>query len=310
MSVNDQINKNQMNVKKRTDLRKRDERGYVLVGLMAVMMFAMIITTAAAPSIKQEMQREKEEEMLWRGQQVAIAIKRYRLLKGGAYPTDLKDLVQGVDLGVKKIHLLRPSALCDPMTPCADGTNWRTVNPGDPLPKELYEAVLGFQEKSATPLNPQSIQDLARFAQMGGAQLPGQAADTQPDGNISSNGKDGAANETSNPSSNFKLGFVGEKQAPIIGVVSKKKGRMYKSYYGIREYDHALFFPDIPVLAGGFVNPFALDVGGGGGRGIRPANDPRCSRGGFYIDGKCYGGVYDGKNPPNTNPPNPNPPRI
>src|SRR5262249_53907404 len=99
MKANDQTNENQMNGNKRTDPRKRNERGYVLIGLMAVMMFAMIVTTAAAPSIKQELQREKEEEMLWRGQQVASAIKRYRLLKGGAFPSDLKELIDGIDLG-------------------------------------------------------------------------------------------------------------------------------------------------------------------------------------------------------------------
>src|SRR5215813_10511993 len=72
------INKNQRNTNKRTDPGIRAERGYALIGLMAVMMFALILTTATAPTLKQEMQREKEEEMLWRGQQVALAIRNYR----------------------------------------------------------------------------------------------------------------------------------------------------------------------------------------------------------------------------------------
>ena len=65
---------------------------------MAVMMLALILTTAAAPSLQREMQREKEEEMLWRGQQVVVALSRYRAFRGGAFPTDLKELVEGVDI--------------------------------------------------------------------------------------------------------------------------------------------------------------------------------------------------------------------
>src|SRR5262245_20176465 len=131
MNVNKRMNKNRRN----GDNGQRGERGYALVGLMAVMMFALILTTAAAPALQREMQREKEEEMLWRGQQIAVALKNFRGLRGGLFPTDLKELVEGIDLNGKKLHLLRPSAICDPMTPCEEETNWRTINPGDPPTK-------------------------------------------------------------------------------------------------------------------------------------------------------------------------------
>src|SRR5262245_66130370 len=117
MYANGQMNKNRRN----TNQGQIEERGYALVGLMAVMMFALILTTAAAPTLQREMQREKEEEMLWRGQQVIVAISRYRGFRGGAFPTDLKELVEGVsDPTGRRIHLLRASALCDPMTTCED----------------------------------------------------------------------------------------------------------------------------------------------------------------------------------------------
>ena len=275
------INKNLRNTNKRTGPGKRTERGYALIGLMAVMMFALILTTATAPTLKQEMQREKEEEMLWRGQQVALAIKNYRALRGGMFPTDLNDLVKPMDINGKRIRLLRPSALCDPMTPCTDGTNWRLVHPGDPLPKELLDAIVSTQEKSQMPINPQGIQELARFAQMGSVNLPGKPADTQLDGNIG---------PVENQGANSNSGF-GEQKAPIIGVVSRKSDKMFRSYFGIEEYDHALFFMDVPVIAGGFVNPFVLGstIAGGGGR------DPRCPQGGVLIGGKCYGAVLPGQ---------------
>ena len=276
MNANERINKNRRN----TNQGQRGERGYALVGLMAVMMFALILTTATAPTLKREMQREKEEEMFWRGQQIAVAINRYRAFRGGAFPTRLEDLVEGVDVGTKKLHLLRPSAICDPMTPCEGETNWRLVNPGDPLPKELLEAIIISQEKNQNPINPQGIQELARFAQMGAVSLPGQPADTQLDGVISP-----VENQEGGSSSGDSA-----QGAMIIGVVSKKTGKMFRSYYGIEEYDHALFFPNVPVLAGGLINPFITPGGAPGIPGGAPAaRDPRCPAGGVFVNGKCAG---------------------
>ena len=282
MNANGQMNKNRRN----TNQGQRGERGYALVGLMAVMMLALILTTAAAPSLRREMQREKEEEMLWRGQQVVVALSRYRAFRGGVFPTDLKELVEGVDINGKRLRLLRPSAICDPMTPCeGEGeTNWRTVNPGDPLTKELLEAIIIAQEKSKLPVNPQGIQELARFAQVGTVTLPGQPADTQLDGVIGQgeNQQGGSGDNT--------------QGAPIIGVVSRKSGKMFRAYYGIEEYDRALFFPNIPVMAGGFMTPFVLGsvIPGGGVPGGVPGGqnvkDPRCPAGGRFENGKCVGG--------------------
>jgi type II secretory pathway pseudopilin PulG len=278
MNAKEQVNKNRRNSNDRTGQGQRGERGYALVGLMAVMMFALILTMATAPTLQKEMQREKEEEMLWRGQQVAVAIQRYRAFRGGAFPTNLKELVEGIDLNAKKIRLLRPSAMCDPMTLCEDETNWRLVNPGDPLARELLEAIISSQEKSLMPVNPQGVQELARLAQIGEVRLPGQPADTQLDGVIGpvENQEGGSASGD------------GTRGGPIIGVVSKKSGKMFRPYYGIEEYDHALFFPNVPVLAGGFISPFiptsvAPGVGGGAVR------DPRCPAGGMFVNGKCVG---------------------
>src|SRR5262245_12326810 len=190
-------NKKQRNTNKRTSQGRRPEGGYILIGLMGVMMFGLILTTAAAPSSKLEAQREKEEEMLWRGQQVAMAINRFRMLRGGMFPTDLTELTKITEVNGKRIRLLRPSALCDPMTPCKGETNWRVIHPGDPLPKTLLNAIVATQEKNPTSVNPQSIQELARFAQMSAANLPGRRADTRRDGNIGPVENQGAGSSSS-----------------------------------------------------------------------------------------------------------------
>src|SRR5262245_3019068 len=282
MYANGQMNKNRRN----TNQGQIEERGYALVGLMAVMMFALILTTATAPTLQREMQREKEEEMLWRGQQVAVALSRYRTFRGGAFPTDLKELVEGIDINGNRLHLLRPSAICDPMTPCGEETNWKTVNPGDPLMKDLLEAVIVSQEKSKIPVNPQGVQELARFAQIGNVALPGQPADIRLDGVIGQ----GENQQGGSASGDNTQG------TPIIGVVSRKSGKMFRTYYGIEEYDRALFFPNIPVLAGGFISPFVFGnvipgaVPGGGVPGGVPGGavkDPRCPAGGTFVNGRC-----------------------
>jgi type II secretory pathway pseudopilin PulG len=281
-----EVKKNRLNANQ----GQSGERGYALVGLMAVMMFALILTTAAAPTLQREMQREKEEEMLWRGQQVVVALSRYRAFRGGVFPTDLKELVEGIDINGKRMHLLRPSAICDPMTPCEEGeTNWKTINPGDPLTKELLEAIIISQEKSKIPVNPQGIQELARFAQIGTVELPGQPADTKLDGVIGQ-----GENQQGGSSSGDNA-----QGAPIIGVVSRKSGKMFRTYYGIEEYDHALFFPNIPVLAGGFISPFVLGnvvpggvpggIPGGVPGGAPAVRDPRCPAGGVFVNGRCMG---------------------
>ena len=71
---------------------------------------------------------------------------------------------------------------------------------------------------------------------------------------------------------------------------------MFRAYYGIEEYDRALFFPNIPVMAGGFMTPFVLGsvIPGGGVPGGVPGGqnvkDPRCPAGGRFENGKCVGG--------------------
>jgi hypothetical protein len=59
---------------------------------MVVMMFGLILTTAAAPTLQREMQREKEEEMLWRGQQIVVAIRNYRQFREDPSSASFSDM--------------------------------------------------------------------------------------------------------------------------------------------------------------------------------------------------------------------------
>ncbi|MEP7338762.1 MAG: type II secretion system protein [Acidobacteriota bacterium] len=274
---------------------QRGERGYALIAIVGVMMFALILTTVAAPQVKKETQREREEEMLWRGEQVSSGIARYFRENGGRWPLGekgIRELAEGIQsanqIGAKKKKYIRPSALCDPMTPCPSGTiNWRLVYQGDPLAKELYEAYDALRQKAqleGVPMRPpEMLAQLELMARAGGMRLPGDTSATN--GNGTGNGQ--------GDSQNGDLVLDGKdnkdkETLPVIGVVSRKTDRMFRSYYGIDEYDHALFFPTIPVQAGGFISPLAL-AGGLLSGGSAPEN--RCPDGGVKIGGKCYGGL-------------------
>jgi hypothetical protein len=292
---------------------QQGEKGYALVALMGVMLFSLVLTTATAPKIHFDLQREREEEMLWRGQQVATGLTRYAAVRNGQYPIALNELVDGLEVAARKLRFLRPSALCDPMTPCESGkSNWRMVHPGDPLVRELLEAYLATQMKGPAILPPPPAA-LVTFAQMSGGAASGSMIDfgqsmagtpgldvnnrtfSPPDptppspGQSRSGGQgtfDGQGGVGGGPSFSFNRD---DDQRPIIGVVSRKKEKMFRSYFGIEYYDHSLFFASVPVMAGGFVNPLALEAMSGGA-----GPPPKCPTGGVLIDGQCWGGLTPG----------------
>lgn len=78
---------------RRSVRRSGKQNGYaiLLVAFLTVMMMVGVIV--AAPSIRTERRREKEEEMIWRGKQYVHAIKLY-YRKNGRFPTNLDDLTK------------------------------------------------------------------------------------------------------------------------------------------------------------------------------------------------------------------------
>jgi type II secretory pathway pseudopilin PulG len=83
--------------------REGREAGYTLVALLAVMTVLALFAMAAAPSIHQQAQREREIESIFRGEQVAEAIRRFysyqqrRGMNGdAALPTSIDQLLEGL----------------------------------------------------------------------------------------------------------------------------------------------------------------------------------------------------------------------
>ncbi|HVH55906.1 MAG TPA: type II secretion system protein [Vicinamibacterales bacterium] len=84
------------------------ERGYALAAVLISVAIMSIVMTALLPVWRQQMQREKESELAFRGEQYARAIYLFQRKNGGQFPPSIDALVQGRYLRKK---------YKDPMTP-------------------------------------------------------------------------------------------------------------------------------------------------------------------------------------------------
>src|SRR5205809_3344291 len=96
-----------------------DERGYALVSLILVMSLLALFALGAAENIRQQGQREREKEAIFRGEQVADAIRSYYRYRGAqgvnSLPHSIDDLLEGIPRGTKKLQILRSEAAHDPL---------------------------------------------------------------------------------------------------------------------------------------------------------------------------------------------------
>lgn len=67
------------------------ESGYILITLMLMASMVVLLLAVVLPKITQQLQRDREEEMIHRGVQYSRAIRRY-YKKFGRYPTRIEEL--------------------------------------------------------------------------------------------------------------------------------------------------------------------------------------------------------------------------
>ena len=101
----------------------RAQRGYGLLMVMFFVAVLMIAAAASVPNLVTEGKREKEQEMIWRGNQYVRAIKLY-YRKTGRFPAELDDLYKPK---IGSIRFLR-QPYKDPMNK-EDGS-WRLIYVG------------------------------------------------------------------------------------------------------------------------------------------------------------------------------------
>jgi hypothetical protein len=99
---------------------RRGERGYALLMVAFAATLMLIAAMTVAPGIKANRRREKEKEMIWRGNQYVRGIMMY-YRKYGKYPTSLDDLMKPQ---INNVRFMR-QAYKDPMNK-QDGS-WRLI---------------------------------------------------------------------------------------------------------------------------------------------------------------------------------------
>ncbi len=98
---------------------RRGESGYALLMVIFLAAAMLIATAVVAPNLLTQGRREREDELIWRGQQYARAVRLY-YRKNGRFPQSLEDLTKPKN----QIRFLR-QAYTDPMNR-ADGS-WRLI---------------------------------------------------------------------------------------------------------------------------------------------------------------------------------------
>jgi len=208
-------------VKLRKKINPKSECGMSLIALMAVMSLFAVALLAAAPSVYQEVQREKELEAIRRGEEVAEAIRQYVVFYQGAkLPNSIDDLLEGLPQGTKKRQILRESAAVDPLS--EDG-KWQLV----PINK-----VRNFAKRVQTYNNgmlPSSDNLPQNIGNQVGVLITNIDTGSEEDSTASADETDTETFTTDN--------------TPFIGVVSQSKTQSFVAYYGIENHSKWIFTP-------------------------------------------------------------------
>jgi hypothetical protein len=205
---------------------QRDERGYALLMVIFLVATLMVFAVVGSLSVKTQGQRDKEDELAWRGNQYVRAI-RFFYKKNGRFPKTIDELTA---CHTDQPNFLR-KAYKDPMNK-ADGS-WRLIYV---LPNgQLQGSVMHTQLQGAMPI-----------AGPLGGNLPG-ATTTMPSPGGMAGQTPTTGTGTQQPPSTTPPGTTGQSSSSssdstvfggsIIGVASKIKVpsmRVYKlgtSYY-------------------------------------------------------------------------------
>jgi type II secretory pathway pseudopilin PulG len=182
-----------------------------------VITIILLFIAAAAPSIRQQAQRSREEEAIARGEEVAEAIRLYTRERG-TLPTSVEQLLEGIPRGAKKVQILRAEAARDPLSSSGE---WKLIKKNDAVLLAFQRAVTTY----AGGRTPDTRDQL--FLQRAGP-MPAlvNVIDTE-----SQEPAPGGEDDTEN------------SPGPFIGVISRSRRDSVITYYGIERHDQWVFTP-------------------------------------------------------------------
>jgi hypothetical protein len=196
----------------------------MLVALLALMTVLALFALAAAPSLRQQAQREREIETIFRGEEVADAIRIYysyqvtqRSARGdNGLPTSIDQLLEGLTRNTKKVQILRPSAARNPLS---ESGEWTLVRPHSGQLSDFTRSVMLFAGNVRPPTNDPQLKD---------AELV-MAPPVLPTLGISTAGPSSSSDDDSS--------------GPFIGVSTGSTNKSVINYYGIDRHDGWVFTP-------------------------------------------------------------------
>ena len=200
---------------------RKSERGMSLISIMAIMTLVSVALLAVAPSVQQNVQREKELEQIRRGEEVAVAIQRYVSFYNGAkLPESIDDLLEGLPQGTKKVQILRESAAIDPLS--EDG-KWKLV------PMNKLASFARRVQNYNNGLLPTSDSMPRNIADQVGAFITNTKLDAEDENTDAADGADDESFDTTD--------------TPFIGVVSQSQSKSVVAYYGQENHSKWIFTP-------------------------------------------------------------------
>ena len=197
------------------------QRGYALVSLLLVMSLLALFALGAAENSRQYSQREREKEAIFRGEQVADAIRAYYRYRGAqgvnSLPNSMDDLLQGIPRGTKKLQILRTEAAHDPLSSSGE---WKLIGPTSESVGAFVKDLTVFG--GGTPPTPRG--DMQRLASV----IPQMT-------NVLNTGSTSTARGGEDDS--------GDSSGPFLGVASRSQRNSVITYYGIDHHDGWIFTP-------------------------------------------------------------------
>lgn len=202
---------------------EKKERGYALVALLVVMSLMALFAMTAALDVKQQVQREREKEAIFRGEQVADAIRSYYRSKGSqgtnSLPTDMDQLLDGIQIPgrTKKLQILRVAAAKDPLSSSGE---WKLISPTSQDVGGLVKN-LTLYTNGVPPTPRRDFTQLAALIPKMMNILDDQSEKSAP------GGEDNSASSS----------------GPFVGVSSHSQRNSVITYYGIDRHDEWIFTP-------------------------------------------------------------------
>jgi type II secretory pathway pseudopilin PulG len=267
----------------------------VLLTLMMIAAMVLVVLAAAIPYLKQQVQRDREEEMIHRGVQYSRAIRKY-YKKFGRYPVRIEDLEN-----TNNLRFLR-KRYKDPLT----GKDFKFLHFGE------VQMAFGAGIAGGVAPGANAMGSVAPPPPPKGSQPQGTDTQDSPDSasaNASTSNGPGAPAGAGGP---LNAAFGGQTfgGGPIVGVVSTSKKKSIREFNKKDHYNQWQFIYDPGTDRGGLLNspaqPALQNPAAAQGQPAQPGQSPQGGAPGVPVLGGGGGAQQPGNPQPPQQPPDMN----